>query len=152
MTTHRSRLAAGVVAGLALVSATAGAAAPPAPWSLIGLDSVLARQALAEGESLRVTPLGGGRHSTAVLIQLAPGAQVAGHVHREHDETIFLFSGELRLRAGEEVRALRPGEWAGIPEGTPHGARAGPAGAVAISIYAPVWDPRDRHRDARGDP
>lgn len=139
-------------AALLTVLLTGGANAGQETVYFASVDSVLAREPLAPGDTLRVTTLARGPHSTAVLIQLAPGARVPGHVHREHDETAQLVRGSARVRVGAGVRELRPGDVAVMPQGTPHGAVAGPAGAVFVSVYAPSWDPADRHRDPRGDP
>ena len=116
------------------------------------IDSFLARHPLAPPETLRVTPLGQGAHSTAILIQLAPHARVPGHVHRTHDETVHVLRGSGRMRLGPAVHALRAGQIVILPAGTPHGAMAGSDGCAVVSVYAPVWDPADRHRDPRGDP
>ncbi len=135
-----------------LAGAAPPAPAPPDSWSVAHVDSVLARDRLGAGDTLRVTVLGSGAHSTAVLIQLAAGARVPGHVHREHDETVWIVRGEASLRIGGAVRRMGSGDLACVPQGTPHGAVAGPAGCVAVAVYAPLWDPADRHRDPRGDP
>jgi len=124
---------------------------PAAPgWG--ALDSLLEARPLAPGESLRVTRIGEGEHSTAVCIQLAPGAVVPGHRHADHDESVLVWRGAATLRVGSIVRRVLPGQVVTIPRGTPHGAVAGPDGCAVVSVYAPVWDAADRHRDARGDP
>lgn len=149
---------AGVVAGISLLLAGVppglGADGAPVParggWS--DVDSLLEARPLAPGESLRVTRIGEGEHSTAVCIQLGPGAAVPGHHHAEHDETVVLWRGTATLRVGALVGQVSPGHVVTIPRGTPHGAVAGPQGCTVISVYAPVWDAADRHRDQRGDP
>jgi quercetin dioxygenase-like cupin family protein len=121
--------------------------------SWIRADSLAAARPLVPGDTLRVTPLGRGHASTAVLIQLAGGARVPGHVHRAHDEVVHVLRGACRMRVwGYNVRTLVAGDVVLVPMGMPHGAVAGPSGCAVISVYAPVWDPADRVRDPRGDP
>ena len=133
-------------------SDTAGVSQPANPAIAIDVDSLLASLDPLPADSIRIHPLGSGSFSTAVLIRLGPHARVPGHVHREHDEVIHLLRGSARMRAGSRLIAMRPGSVVMVPRGLPHGAEAGPEGCAVVSIYAPVWDPKDRHRDPRGDP
>ncbi len=140
---------------LALFCLAACATTSPAPTAarpFARVDSILAASPLTPAETLRVTPLGNGRHASAVLIQLGPVARVPGHVHRDHDEVAHVVRGSARVRVGQEVRLVEAGAVVIIPVGTPHGAVAGLSGCAVVSTYAPLWDPADRHRDPRGDP
>ena len=151
------RLQVALVSGIAWLLATdlgrAGDPAAAAVWpTAAAIQEILARDTLAAGDTLRVSRLGEGAHTSAVLIQLAAGARVPGHVHREHDETVAVVRGRARMRAGERLATIQAGDVVLVPAGTPHGAIAGPEGCVVISLYAPRWDPADRHRDPLGDP
>jgi unsaturated pyranuronate lyase len=76
------------------------------------------------------------------LIELDPGAHVPEHRH-ENEQLGILVEGALAFVIGGEARELGPGETWRIPGGVPHSVTAGPAGAVAVEVFAPPrqdWD------------
>jgi quercetin dioxygenase-like cupin family protein len=77
-----------------------------------------------------------------VVLELAPNAQVPEHRHPQ-DQHGIVIEGTLRFRVGDEERDLGPGGTWRVPGGVPHAAVAGPAGAVAIDVFAPVRDDWD---------
>ena len=113
--------------------------------------AVLKENPLERGETVKVTPLSDGYHSSVVVIQLAPGAQVPGHYHLEHDEFIQVVRGEVVMVVGRERLELSAGSLVHVPAGISHGARAIGNGCAVVSTYAPVWDPKDRHADPKAD-
>lgn len=63
--------------------------------------------------------LADGEHT--VIEMLAPaGDQPPLHVHHDDDEGFYVLDGEVTFWAGEEVRELRPGDFALGPKGVPH--------------------------------
>lgn len=139
---------------LAVLLPAASSPAPQAlsPTPLIAhVESLLKANPLGPQDTLRVTPLGQGVHASAVLVQLAPNRGIPGHVHRTHDEFVHVVRGSCRARVDERMFDLVPGSVLIVPQDTPHGAVAGARGCAVVSIYAPLWDPTDRVRDARGD-
>jgi quercetin dioxygenase-like cupin family protein len=58
----------------------------------------------------------------------APRAHYEPHSH-DHDESIWVVSGEITFAAGGETFRLGPGDRLMLPAGTVHTADAGPAGA-----------------------
>ena len=55
----------------------------------------------------------------------------------------MLLAGTLRFRIAGDERRLVPGETWRIPANVPHDVAAGPEGAVALDVFAPVrsdWD------------
>lgn len=76
------------------------------------------------------------------LVTLEPGAVVPEHAH-PHEQMGMLVSGEMDLSVDGRTRRLTGGEIYLIPGGVPHGAAAGPDGAVALDAFAP---PREEYR------
>lgn len=148
-------LAALAVAGSPAVSADSATDSvkkplplPPA-WSTVA--ELLEESPLERGETLKAVTLGSGHFSTAVVIQLAGGASVPGHIHRDHDEFVQVVRGGCVMVVGRERLELAAGSLIMVPAGVPHGALAHATGCAVVSTYSPVWDPADRHRDPRGD-
>lgn len=78
-----------------------------------------------------------GREMTMALVELAPLAVVGEHQHANEQMGVVL-SGALRFTVGGETKDLRAGDTYLIPSGVVHDAVAGPDGAVAMDIFAPV--------------
>jgi quercetin dioxygenase-like cupin family protein len=84
---------------------------------------------------------------TMSLIELDPGAVVPEHGH-EQEQVGFLVEGEMTFNVGGETRTLRPGGTWRIPANVPHRVEAGPEGAVAFEVFAPIrddWYAHERH-------
>lgn len=51
---------------------------------------------------------------------LSPGAATQPHYHRVTEEVYYLLRGAGRIRVGNEVRVVAPGDGIAIPPGAPH--------------------------------
>ena len=60
-----------------------------------------------------------------------PGAHYSPHSH-DHDESIWVVSGEITFGAEGHQLHLGPGDRLMLPQGTVHTADAGPAGATYL--------------------
>jgi mannose-6-phosphate isomerase-like protein (cupin superfamily) len=71
--------------------------------------------------------------------------EVPLNFHQAHDELVFLWSGSGKLEIAGTWRDVKPGEWVLIPRRTTHAFKAeGGAPAVALSIFTPAFDGKDR--------
>jgi mannose-6-phosphate isomerase-like protein (cupin superfamily) len=95
------------------------------------------------GEILRVVDAG---HSSAlsnhiVIIQ----SRELPHRHKAHDATVVLLRGTGTMVVGKERKKIHAGAVMFIPRGTVHYfANEGKKPAVALAIYAPPFDGKDR--------
>lgn len=83
-----------------------------------------------------------GDQVTLAIVELDPNATVPEHTHPS-EQNGMVIRGEMRFRVGDEERLLGPGGTWRILGGVPHGATAGPDGAVVIDVFSPVrrdWD------------
>lgn len=57
---------------------------------------------------------------TLCEMRIAPGSCCALHMHEQIDETLFVISGSLTVRCGQELVEATEGTTVVIPRGTPH--------------------------------
>jgi quercetin dioxygenase-like cupin family protein len=86
---------------------------------------------------------------TMSLIELEPGAVVPEHGH-EQEQVGLLLHGSMTFCVGGETRELGPGGTWCIPGNVPHSIAAGPEGAVAFEVFAPIRD--DWHGHEKEEP
>lgn len=85
-----------------------------------------------------------GKHATLTIVQAGAGG-IKPHIHKEHDEIVCLFSGEAEFTIGDKTQNIKAGDLLYIPEGTVHFGKF-KADTVAVSIYAPWFDPNNPDR------
>jgi quercetin dioxygenase-like cupin family protein len=91
-------------------------------------------EVLAAGTGERKLAVADGPHSRVTLWQLEPGQEIQPHVHEgDHVWVVQKGQGWLLTEAGEA--AVAPGSLALVPEGEPHGMRAGTQ-LVFVSVSA----------------
>ncbi|MBT9383416.1 cupin domain-containing protein [Pseudooceanicola sp. CBS1P-1] len=56
----------------------------------------------------------------SVMTQGPQGDMIPPHKHLLHDELFFCLDGAMRLKAGDELIELAPGDFCFVPRGTPH--------------------------------
>jgi len=76
------------------------------------------------------------------LVTLAPNAVVPEHSH-PHEQMGMMVSGTMAFSIAGETRTLSGNEIYLVPGGVPHGAVAGPEGAVALDAFSP---PREEYQ------
>jgi len=88
----------------------------------------------------------GSVHTGLSIDQLEPGGAVDPHVHA-FEEGIYVLSGEPVVLIGSESYRLRPGDYAAIKVGTPHGLLAGDRRVRWLQMAAPQPKPAGAERD-----
>ncbi len=81
---------------------------------------------------------GTGAHDISLsILTLAPGAQVAEHVHETSSETLYLERGEVEMTIAGKLTRAKAGDAVYIPKGTKHSARVvGTTESVrAVQVY-----------------
>jgi len=79
-----------------------------------------------------------GEKTLMAEFRLQAGSQLPEHAH-PYEQTGYLVSGHIRLRIGDAVQDVRPGDAWCIPTNAPHGAQI-VADSIAIEIFAPRRD------------
>lgn len=80
-----------------------------------------------------------GDRVTLAIVELDPDTVVPEHTHAAEQNGLVI-RGQMRFRIGDEERLLGPGGTWRIRGGVPHGATAGPEGAVVIDVFNPIRD------------
>jgi quercetin dioxygenase-like cupin family protein len=99
----------------------------------------IAPRTLAPGVTAKIAS---GEKVMLSLVTLEPNASVPTHSH-PHEQMGMLVSGTLELTVAGEARAIPGNGVYLIPGGTPHAAKAGSDGAVALEAFSP---PREEYR------
>ncbi|MBX3414503.1 MAG: cupin domain-containing protein [Pirellulales bacterium] len=60
------------------------------------------------------------RQQSLAEARLAPGAKTQAHYHPQTEEIYYILVGQARMRLGDEVREVGPGDSIAIPPGEPH--------------------------------
>lgn len=93
------------------------------------------------GAGVRVAEYLGARdgsvHLTVALVELAPGAEVEGHLH-PFEESFFVLQGSAQLNLGGQVFALVEADFGVVPIATGHAwANRGDEPARLLRVYSP---------------
>jgi mannose-6-phosphate isomerase-like protein (cupin superfamily) len=69
--------------------------------------------------------------------------EVGEHIHPDAEHSLYVISGEVKVRAGDMETTLREGDYISIPAGMKHGYTV-PADkpALLLSMDAPPYDPQ----------
>ena len=80
-----------------------------------------------------------GDRVTLAIVELEPNGVVPEHRH-PYEQNGMVIQGRMRFRVDGEERELGPGGTWRILADVPHGAVAGPEGAVVIDVCSPIRD------------
>lgn len=88
----------------------------------IARRDALASYVTRDGSEIRewVAPGTPGRRQSLAEATVPAGGSTLAHFHRESEEIYLVTSGSGRLRLGDEVGAIGPGDCVVIPPGTVH--------------------------------
>jgi mannose-6-phosphate isomerase-like protein (cupin superfamily) len=101
------------------------------------LEEELKRHPLPEGKDLMLRFLMHCKYSGA---NVAQARATKYHIHRDHDEYVYILRGEHEFNVNGIRYNVKPGDLIIAPAGVPHSpTKLGPDYG-ALSIYAPDWD------------
>jgi quercetin dioxygenase-like cupin family protein len=96
----------------------------------------------AESPSLGTHLFAEGEQATVNLINTV--SPVPKHYHAKHDETVVILRGRGKMILGDQEREVAAGDVIFIPQGTVHAFDPLSEDVVAVSVFAPKWDGKDR--------
>lgn len=80
-----------------------------------------------------------GSYASANLVQVRGGEGIKAHIHKDHDEFIYVVRGEAEFKVAGVTRKAKSGDFLIIPAGIVHGVTVLSDGALILSIYAPFY-------------
>jgi mannose-6-phosphate isomerase-like protein (cupin superfamily) len=127
--------------GLVLAAAAVGAERVEAP--VVRFDEVVKANRIDPERGAVLTEVARGEQASVNVWQMTKGLPL--HLHRNHEEVIFVKSGRAEVRLGERTLTMEAGDLVLIPKNMPHSARAlGEEPFRGISVFAPAFDGKDR--------
>jgi mannose-6-phosphate isomerase-like protein (cupin superfamily) len=148
------RLRTGFAFVCLLAAAWLAAADTPAPPAVLDawfggerlrvpLAELAARVPLAREQDFRVEELGRSEHVSQHVGAIRTAERP--HRHDRHDQLVVMVRGHGTMRIGDETRPLGEGSVLFVPKGVVHAfANTGPEPAIALLVYAPPFDGKDR--------
>lgn len=90
------------------------------------------------GGELNVKPLMMGEEMMFMELHYAAGVGAPPHVH-DHESVTYVVRGRVKMRVGDDVHILGPGDVCRHPKGVPHGVEALEE-SVMIEVKSPAPD------------
>ena len=103
------------------------------------IAEVLRDNPVSKDRELTRTFLVDGKYCTALVVQAQPQSKPFIHVHKDHEEFLYLLEGEGWVYIGDEKFEVRAGDLVYCPAGVQHGFFI-PTKGVRLSIYGPPFD------------
>jgi quercetin dioxygenase-like cupin family protein len=110
------------------------------------LDEILNQNPLPAGQKGQMIKIAEDNTMTLSVTRLTEGAGLKPHIHKTHDEIIYVIKGTMQIFVNDNWVDATPGSIHFNPMGKVHGTRqTGSEPAVAISIFTPAMKEPDRH-------
>jgi len=110
------------------------------------IDEILNANPLKAGEKAQTIPIAQDDTISLLVLRVAEGVWVKPHVHKTHDETVYIIKGTGQMLVNDKWVDIKPGSLHFNPMGKVHSVKnTGNEPAVVISIFTPAMKELDRH-------
>lgn len=137
----RQHLVVGIGIGVVGVAVFLWAQAALPPPKLESVQSIIKRVKL-EDPNLPIRQFVQGEHATVNIV--TPKTAMKPHYHAAHEEIVYIIRGRGKMRLGDEVKPAQAGDVMFIPERTVHTFIPESDDCIALSVFAPAFDGKDR--------
>jgi len=103
------------------------------------IAEVVKSNPLPDNRKLTRTFLVDSKYCTVLVVQAQPQEEPFIHIHKEHDEFLYVLEGEGWAYIGDKKLEVKAGDLVYCPVGMEHGFFM-PTKGVRLSIYAPPFD------------
>jgi mannose-6-phosphate isomerase-like protein (cupin superfamily) len=110
------------------------------------IDEILKANPLPAGQKAQMIKIAEDNAITLYILRATEGVEVKPHIHKTHDESIYVIRGTAQLFIDGKWVDLKPGSIHFNPMGKVHGIKqTGTEPLVVISIFTPAFKEPDRH-------
>jgi mannose-6-phosphate isomerase-like protein (cupin superfamily) len=110
------------------------------------IDEILQANPLKAGEKAQTITIAQDDTISLLVLRVTPGVWVKPHVHKTHDETVYVIKGTGQLLINDKWVDIKPGSLHFNPMGKVHSVKStGNEPLVVISIFTPAMKETDRH-------
>jgi mannose-6-phosphate isomerase-like protein (cupin superfamily) len=110
------------------------------------IDQILKENPMKPGEKAQTIKIAENDAISLLVLRLTEGVWVKGHIHKTHDETIYVVKGTAQLFTNDKWVEVKPGSLHFNPKGKVHSVQnIGNEPLVVISIFTPGMKEPDRH-------
>ena len=110
------------------------------------IDEILKKNPLPAGKKAQMIKIAEDETITLYVLRATAGAEVKPHIHKTHDETIYVIKGTPQMLINDKWVDLRPGSLHFNPMGKVHALKyTGNEPLVVISVFTPAMKEVDRH-------
>jgi mannose-6-phosphate isomerase-like protein (cupin superfamily) len=108
------------------------------------IDEILKANPLPAGEKVQRIKVAEDNTITVLVLRLVEGAEVKAHLHKTHNETVYIIKGTGRLLVNDKWVDIKPGTLHFNPMGKVHHIKnTGNETVVVIGIYTPAMKEPD---------
>jgi len=110
------------------------------------IDEILKSNPLPAGEKIQRIKVAEDNTITVLVLRVVEGAEVKAHLHKTHDETVYIIKGTERMLVNDKWIDIKPGTLHFNPMGKVHHTKnTGNEPLVVIAIYTPAMKEPDSH-------
>jgi mannose-6-phosphate isomerase-like protein (cupin superfamily) len=110
------------------------------------IDEILKSNPLPAGEKIQRIKVAEDNTITVLVLRVVEGAEVKAHLHKTHDETVYIIKGTGRMLVNDKWIDIKPGTLHFNPIGKVHHTKnTGNEPLVVIAIYTPAMKEPDSH-------
>lgn len=108
------------------------------------IDDIVNEKGLAEGENVKIIPIGKDKSSSIYLFQIRQNAEMDAHFHKLHDEIVYIKKGSGIFELNETRYSVKEGMMVVIPRLSVHKyVNTGEFTSTVVSILSPPFDGKD---------
>ena len=129
-----------------LTIATSGNTVDTTSQLVAHVDEILQANPLKAGEKVQMIKIAQDDTVSLYVVRFVEGNVVKKHIHKTHDETIYVTKGSGQLLVDDKWVDLRPGSIHFNPMGKVHSTRnTGNESLVFITVFTPAMKETDRN-------
>ncbi len=108
------------------------------------IDEIVDTKGLAEEENVKIVLLGKDKSTNVYLFQIREGAEMDAHLHKSHDEILYIKKGSGVLILNGTRHMVKEGMIVMIPRTTIHKyVNTGKGINITVSMFSPPFDGKD---------